>query len=54
MADDGVDFDVGVFEFAGAGCIGAGPGCCLKIGSYPRHSLLLFWQLRHVGWASSH
>ena len=26
----------------GAGCIAGGPGCDLKIGSYPKHSLLLF------------
>jgi hypothetical protein len=32
----------------------AGPGCDLKIGSYPIHSRLLFAQLRQVGCASSH
>lgn len=38
----------------GAGCIAAGPGCVLKIGSYPKQSLLLFAQFLHVGCASSH
>ena len=38
----------------GAGWIAAGPGCDLKIGSYPRHSLFDLMQLRQVGCASSH
>lgn len=38
----------------GAGWMAAGPCCCLKMGSYPRHSRFDFLQLLQVGWASSH
>ena len=38
----------------GAGWIAAGPGCDLKMGSYPRHSRFDLTQLRQVGCASSH
>ncbi len=40
-------------EFCGdLGCEEA--GCDLNMGSYPRHSRLLFEQLRQLGWFSSH
>ena len=33
VADGGLDFDVGLVEFGGAGWMGACPGCGLKMGS---------------------